>query len=83
MTWDSYIEYLKSDDWRERRKELMDEAAWTCSDCGAKATQLHHDSYENLGSEELDVDVIPLCNDCHKERHGNKDDMDGYGDYGV
>lgn len=82
MSWDSYIEYLKSEDWRERRKELMEEASWTCSDCGDKATQLHHENYDNLGSEELDIDVIPLCNQCHKDRHGNKD-MDGYGEYGT
>jgi len=83
MTFDSYREYLKSDNWRERRKELMEEAGGICADCGDKATQLHHLNYDNLGEEELDVDVIALCNACHKERHGNKDGMDGYGDYGM
>ena len=83
MTFDSYREYLKSDNWRERRKELMEEAGGICADCGDKATQLHHLNYDNLGEEELDVDVIALCTVCHKERHGNKDGMDGYGDYGM
>ena len=82
MPHDSYIEYLKSDDWRERRKVLIEEAGGLCSDCGEKGTQLHHENYDNLGSEELDVDVVLLCTDCHNERHGNKDDMKGYGDYG-
>ena len=83
MTFEDYREYLRSDDWRDRRKQLMDEASWTCSDCGDKAKELHHENYDNLGSEELDVDVVPLCTDCHKDRHGNKDGMDGYGDYGT
>jgi len=82
MVWDSYIEYLKSDDWRERRKILIDEAGGVCADCGEKGKQLHHENYDNLGCEELDVDVVLLCTDCHNERHGNKDDMKGYGDYG-
>jgi len=83
MTFEEYREYLASDDWRVRRKELMEEADYECSDCGEKAKQLHHLIYDNLGSEELEVDVVPLCTECHKERHGNKDDMAGYGDYGV
>ena len=71
-----YIEYLKSDDWKERRKYLMELAGWLCSKCGNKATQLHHIKYDNIGDEELDVDVIALCNDCHDEIHGK-------GEYGY
>lgn len=74
-----YIDYLKSEDWRERRKELMILADNICSQCGAKATQLHHLNYNNLGFEELDVDVVALCKDCHKEMHSHKE---GYGEYG-
>ena len=64
-----YIEYLKSDDWKERRKVLMEQADWTCSKCDAKANQLHHLNYDNLGEEELDFDVIALCKNCHNEIH--------------
>ena len=71
-----YVDYLKSDDWRERRKELMEEAEKLCSKCGEKATQLHHLNYDNLGEEELDEDVIAVCKDCHDEIHGK-------GDYGY
>lgn len=81
MDKDEYREYLKSDDWRERRKELMEEADWCCSSCGEKATQLHHLSYGNLGEEELEVDVVALCNNCHKEIHGKEDDYGIYGDW--
>ena len=71
-----YIEYLKSDDWKERRKYLMELANWTCCQCDNKATQLHHLKYDNLGNEELDIDVIPLCKDCHDNIHGK-------GEYGY
>ena len=71
-----YIDYLQSDDWKIRRKELMDLANWICSNCGEKAILLHHLNYNNLGNEELDIDVITLCTDCHNEIHEK-------GDYGY
>ncbi len=71
-----YIEYLRSDDWRERRKELMDEAGWICNRCPNKATQLHHLNYDSLGEEILGEDVEALCKDCHNEEHGK-------GEYGY
>ena len=80
MDREEYIDYLKSADWHERRKLLMEEADWICSECGDKATQLHHLSYDNLGEEELDIDVVALCTQCHKDVH-NKDGED-YGEYG-
>ncbi len=77
-----YIEYLKSHEWQKLRLELMNDAEWICEDCGGKAIELHHLSYENLGFEELGFDVIPLCLACHKDRHLEKNSMSGYGDYG-
>ena len=73
---EEYIDYLKSDDWKERRKQLMEEVDWVCYKCGEKATQLHHLNYNNLGEEVLDEDVIAVCKDCHDEIHGK-------GDYGY
>jgi len=74
-----YIEYLKSEDWKERRQELMEQAGWVCSECGEKATQLHHVNYNNIGMEELEDDVIAICNDCHNKIH-EKGEY-GYEDY--
>ena len=84
---EDYIEYLKSQDWRDRRKELLEEANFICCECGEKATVLHHLKYDNLGFEILDNDVIALCKECHKEIHMEKDNDDygginnGYGGY--
>jgi hypothetical protein len=38
-----------------------------CADCGAPATQYHHESY----AREHWLDVTPLCDMCHKRRHCN------------
>jgi len=80
MEKEEYIDYLKSDDWRERRIELMEEANHECSICGDKATQLHRLNYNNLGFEEIDIDLIAVCNKCYKEIHNKEDDE--YGTYG-
>lgn len=80
-----YYEYLNSDDWKKRRKELLKEASWKCSECGKRATQIHHDSYDNLGNEQLNVDVRALCTECHNEEHGYGaygEYNGGYGSYG-
>lgn len=82
MDKEEYVEYIKSSDWRERRKEMMDEANNECFNCGEKATELHHLSYVNLGFEMLYEDVIPLCNKCHKEVHKTNKEDDNYGEYG-
>ena len=78
MDREEYIEYLKSEEWREKRKAFMEDRGNECEECGEKGTQVHHLSYENVGDED-DDDVMVLCNQCHKEIH-NKDD-DGYGEW--
>lgn len=75
---EEYIDYLRSEDWQERRKEIMEEADWECEQCSEKATQLHHLNYDNLGYEQLGVDVIPLCKNCHEEIHNKGGE---YGEY--
>ena len=57
-----YIDYLKSEDWKERRRYLMELADSMCSRCGEKATQLHHLNYNNLGNEELENWLLRLLN---------------------
>ena len=84
---ENYYEYLKSETWKEKRKELLEEAAWVCFLCGGKATQIHHLKYNNLGDEMLGEDAEAVCGNCHKEIHADKI-MEyggynlGYGSYG-
>jgi 5-methylcytosine-specific restriction endonuclease McrA len=77
-----YFKYLKSSSWKERRKELLEEAEYICDVCGGKATQIHHLDYKNLGGEMLNVDVIAVCNKCHQEIHGEPKTYGTYKGYG-
>ena len=81
MSKGSYRRYLMSEDWRERRKELLEEANYECEECGEKATVIHHLKYDNLGEEELGEDVMVLCKECHEDKH-LEDGKDTYGEYG-
>ena len=64
----SYEEYLKSADWKARRETALAKAKYTCDQCGAKASQVHHTSYDNLGNEK-DSDLTVLCGKCHMKHH--------------
>lgn len=79
--WNSYVSYLRSEEWRIRRKELMREANNTCENCGDKATQLHHLKYDSLGFEIYSVDVIALCKQCHEDLHLMEGKVKEYGAY--
>lgn len=76
-----YIQYLKSEGWKERRKILLESADNKCCKCGNIANQLHHLNYRNLGCEVLGDDVIAVCNSCHKEIHGEKNEYRPYKGY--
>ena len=43
---------------------------WTCVNCGAKATQVHHTQYlgKNLSKEPIEW-LESLCHSCHQEEH--------------
>lgn len=60
---DDYQEYLRTGHWSIVRERVMREANWTCG-CGARARDVHHDTYENLGDEQKG-DCRALCGKCH------------------
>lgn len=48
-----------------QRGELEPVENHKCTDCGGDAEHYHHESYE----EKDWLDVVPLCVDCHRQRH--------------
>lgn len=68
-----YREYLKSDHWRQFRKQMIHRAGYVCSRCGYKpkdpfTLNVHHKTYERLGQEDPG-DVLVLCYKCHMKEH--------------
>ena len=67
---DYYREYLKSDAWQRKRYVVLKRDNWTCQECGAKATEVHHLKYAKyqIGKEPIDW-LVSLCSPCHIKKH--------------
>jgi 5-methylcytosine-specific restriction endonuclease McrA len=80
-----YLSYLRSKEWREKRKEFLEEANYECSECGEKKNlQVHHLNYDCVGEEDFD-DVEVLCKECHQNKELEKGtdlrEVDDYGEW--
>ena len=65
----SYQEYIKSEPWKEKKRERLDFAMYCCELCSnPNGLEVHHRSYKNLGDERLN-DMIALCETCHGVFH--------------
>ncbi len=69
MTKKEYKEYLKSNHWKEFKRDFFKRFDRVCQNCGGKEKiQLHHKTYLRLWCEEF-TDVIALCRFCHAKAH--------------
>jgi hypothetical protein len=65
-----YRDYLRSQQWQERRLAALKRAKNACSRCGStERLEVHHPSYDNLG-EERARQLVVLCRNCHAKHHG-------------
>ena len=63
-------EYLDSPAWQMKRNAVMKRDGYQCV-CGAKATEVHHKTYDNIGKEPLS-DLVFLCKVCHEKAHQSR-----------
>lgn len=60
-----YADYMKSEQWTERRSRRLEIAKHACEHCGETgALHVHHLTYKRLGNED-DADLMALCVRCH------------------
>lgn len=74
MTRTEYRKYIASDDWRNRRKQFIEESPMKCERCEIprwlaqlaydQDFHVHHKHYRTLGAESPD-DLEILCRRCH------------------
>jgi 5-methylcytosine-specific restriction endonuclease McrA len=63
---DNYNEYLKSEQWRQKRRLVLKRDNFTCQSCLIKeATEVHHLRYTHVFNEPL-FDLTSVCYTCHK-----------------
>lgn len=66
-----YRLYLMSNYWRKLSRRVRKKYCNRCSICGScNNINVHHKSYERLAQVDEIIDLILLCNDCHKKIHG-------------
>lgn len=70
MGYVDYHEYIRSEEWAEKRNLVYLRANGYCEadGCVRRASQVHHKTYDNLGDEPLE-DLEALCHRCHLNRH--------------
>lgn len=78
----AHVEYLKTERWRELREEALERADHACQICKSHDhLQVHHNTYERFGGDEIPSDLLVVCDGCHDIFHtlrrlvgGNFDD---------
>jgi len=73
--WESYAEYLKSNEWQKIRRKKLKSTNYKCEICGKKATEVHHIKYVIWGTEE-NQHLQSLCHQCHLKFHKDKPKKD-------
>jgi 5-methylcytosine-specific restriction endonuclease McrA len=68
----AYETYLQSSTWAVKRAAVLKRDDYICQAClTARATQVHHLTYEHLGNEPL-WELVAICRRCHKALHGKE-----------
>ena len=76
--WQSaYIEYRKTQAWRDKRALVMKRANGICEGCGIKSAEVvHHITYDHVGHEhkegEFLFELLAVCTSCHSRIHKKK-----------
>jgi len=66
-----YRDYLRTPEWQERRKRILERDGYHCQVCNASEhLNVHHRDYTRRGYE-YDSDLTTLCQDCHQVFHEN------------
>lgn len=60
--------YLKSDEWKTKRENILIRDDYKCVCCEEKATQVHHINYNNVYNENNNL-LLSVCKDCHNLIH--------------
>lgn len=61
-----YVEYMKSEEWKNKALERLKIDEFNCVLCGAMGVlEVHHISYKRLGNEDVYRDLVSVCPRCH------------------
>lgn len=62
---------LPPDAYHELHRQVLERDGWRCQACGAmQRLQVHHLQFRSRSGDDLDMNLITLCGDCHRQAHG-------------
>lgn len=65
----AYRDSIKTPEWRRKRLVVLKRDNYQCKCClNAKATEVHHIVYDNLGNEAY-FELVSVCKPCHEKLH--------------
>ncbi|MCC8044023.1 MAG: HNH endonuclease [Clostridiales bacterium] len=69
-----YEEYIHSWKWQQTAELRRKIDHYQCAACGRPQTdkcrlQVHHITYDRIGHEDIEHDLVTLCPECHKKIH--------------
>ena len=69
-----YQSYIQSEAWKAKAKQRLEIDGYQCVMCGAQGTawnplNVHHRNYKSIGHENVDTDLVTLCDPCHRRVH--------------
>jgi 5-methylcytosine-specific restriction endonuclease McrA len=68
-----YNAYIGSDAWNRKKVERRAIDRDKCQGCiRVDRLEVHHKTYERIGDENVETDLVTLCERCHGELHGRK-----------
>lgn len=70
----AYMEYLKTDTWRQKANMRMRIDGYVCQGCktcgsAENKLEIHHLTYNTIGHENPYTDLVTVCHVCHKNLH--------------
>lgn len=65
-----YTNYITSPEWFNVRTKVFNLYGRYCIRCkSSRKLHVHHKTYERLGHENIETDLVVLCNKCHDKYH--------------
>ena len=64
-----YKQYLTTEKWAKTKSKVFNLQSKRCAVCRKGVVDVHHKTYKRIFSENVEIDLVPLCRFHHFEIH--------------
>jgi len=63
---------LEPEAYEDIRQQVLRRDGWRCQFCGAMSNlEVHHQEFRSQGGPDSELNLITLCDSCHRQAHLN------------